>query len=256
MIVDAYNLIWRGEPDSPRYQFRSDLPVEALLASMDANGVDQALVSNFEGGHRSTHDYLIEVLPQHRDRLHGLAHVNPSLPNAPEELRRLAREHGFRGLKLHPPGFGHAVSSHSMMDPIFEVCAEERLLVLGHCMGESFCMPLAYEEMARRFPSVTFVIQHMGFLWGLEEAAQCAARTPNLYLESSAVPQRDIALGVQKAGPEKVVLGTAWPANDHDLAQEMARRACDGDEGAARLVLGENLAGLLAEAGSPAFAAA
>lgn len=254
MIIDAYNLVWRGEPGSPRYQVRQDLPVDVLLQSMDANGIDQAIVSNFEGEAEATHDYLIEVLGEHRDRLHALAHVNPIRSGAVDELRVLAREHGFKGLKLHPPGYGYMISQHSMLDRLFEVCAEERLIIFGHSLGEAFTMPLAYEEMARSFPEVTFVIQHMGFLWGLEEACYCAARTPNLYLESSAVPQRDIAKGIKEAGPEKVVYGTAWPANDHDLAQEMARRACEGDEGAVRLVLGENLGRLLADAGSPSFA--
>lgn len=251
MIIDAYNLVWKGEPNSPLYQFRNDLPVEALLASMDAAGVDEAVISNFEGGHASTHDFLIETLARHPNRLHGLAHVNPVKPEAVDELRSLARNHHFIGIKLHPPGYGYNVGSHSLLDRIFEVCAEERLMVFGHSLGEAFTMPLAYEEMARSFPTVNFVIQHMGFLGGLEEACYCAARTPNLYLETSAVPQRDIAKGIMEAGPEKVIYGTAWPANDHDLAQEMARRACNGDAGAARLVLGDNLARLLAESGSP-----
>lgn len=242
MIIDAYNHIWRARPNAPELFMHEELSARKFVAEMDRSHIDKAVVCPL--GQDIDNQYIADGVRQFPDRLIGFMEVNPRDADAARQIAGLARENGFKGLKLHPTMMGHPVSSHPLMDPIFKACSEFGLVVYGHCMHDFWVTPLQYEEMARTFPDVPIILGHMGILWSVAEAAMVAKRNPNVYLETSVVPLRSLRIGIQGAGAEKVVMGTDWPANDFDLQMEMIRRATASKE-EFEMVTGRNLARLL-----------
>ncbi|HEV2356882.1 MAG TPA: amidohydrolase family protein [bacterium] len=242
MIIDAYNHIWRARPNAPELFMHQELSAAAFVAEMDRSGIDKAVVCPL--GQDIDNEFIAAGIRQFPDRLIGFLEVNPRDADAADQMARLAHDHGFRGLKLHPTMMGHPVSSHPLMDPIFQACSDHGLAVYGHCMHDFWVTPLQYEEMARAFPDVPLILGHMGILWSVAEVAMVAKRNPNVYLETSVVPLRSLRIGIQGAGAEKVVMGTDWPANDFDLQIEMVRRATASPR-EHEMVVGRNMARIL-----------
>jgi predicted TIM-barrel fold metal-dependent hydrolase len=242
VIIDAYNHVWKANPQAPEVFMHQALAPERLVEEMDKHAIDKAVICPL--GQDIDNDYIAESVQKFPDRLIGFLEANPRDPHAVKTIHRYAREYGMKGYKLHPSMMGHPVSSHPLMDPIFEACAEEGLIVYGHCMHDFWVTPLQYEEMARTFPSVSLILGHMGILWSVAEAAMVAKRNANVYLETSVVSLRSIRIGVEGAGADKVVMGTDWPANDFDLQIETLRRATTSKEDFDKVV-GGNMARLL-----------
>ena len=242
MIVDIYNHVWKANPQAPEVFMHEALTPERFVEEMDRERIDKAVICPL--GQDIDNDYIAESVQKFPDRLVGFLEANPRDPSAVRTIHHYAREYGMKGYKLHPTMMGHPVSSHPLMDPIFEACAEEGLVVYGHCMHDFWVTPLQYEEMARTFPTVPIILGHMGILWSVAEAAMVAKRNPNVYLETSVVPLRSLRIGIQGAGADKVLMGTDWPAHDFDLQLAMMRRATASEE-EFKLVAGDNAARLL-----------
>ena len=75
------------------------------LAAMDELGVDISVVFTYEGLLRPSagaNDSLAAWVAPAPDRLVAFATVDPRDPGASAEIERCVREHGMRGVKLHP----------------------------------------------------------------------------------------------------------------------------------------------------------
>jgi uncharacterized protein len=245
VIIDAYNNAW---PDSGSSDYLSGdgYRVENMLASMDAAGVDMAVVCSL--GQMIDNDYVRSVQERYPDRILGFGQVNPRSPEAVDEVGRCAAA-GLRGLKLHPTMHGYHFCDHGLLDPILAACAEHRLVVLVNALDDPFCAPLSIEEIVKGFPDVPVLIAHMGTIWNLMEAILVAERTPNVYLETSSALLLDVRTAYQRVGAGKIVMGTDWPGTDFDLERAKIERAiADADDRAE--VEGGNLAALLGLAGA------
>ena len=73
--------------------------VEALLDAMDAARVDRAVLVQAVSAYRHDNRYVADSARAHRDRCTSVACTDLSAPDAPLELRHLARERGVRGLR-------------------------------------------------------------------------------------------------------------------------------------------------------------
>ena len=103
MMIDSHVHTWSEEcPLSPgrTYTPARAMPVEELLAQLNAHGVDRAvLVQPRLLG--TDNGYLVEALRQHPQRLRGVAVVAPSTTH--RELDTLAAA-GVVGIRPIPPG--------------------------------------------------------------------------------------------------------------------------------------------------------
>jgi uncharacterized protein len=147
------------------------------------------------------------------------------------------------GIKLHPTMHGYRFCDYSLLDPVLAACADNGLAVLVNALDDPFCAPLAVEEIARLFPAVPVLIEHMGTVWNVMEAILVAERTPNLYLETSWAQLLDVRTASRRLGPEKILMGTDWPGSDFDLERMKIARAIPDPEHRQR-VEGGNLAAL------------
>lgn len=240
MVIDAYNNAWPGAGNSD-YLAGDGFSVERMLETMDAGGVDRAVVCSL--GQMIDNDYIRQVTERHPQRLIGFGQVNPRAPGAVEEIARCAAA-GLRGLKLHPTMHGYHFCDHALLDPILEAAAEHGLTVLVNALDDPFCAPLSIEEIVRGFPTVPVLIAHMGTIWNLMEAILVANRTENVYLETSGTQLLDVRTAYEQVGADKIVLGTDWPGNDFDLERAKIARAIPDAADRAK-VEGANLARLL-----------
>lgn len=248
MIIDAYNsaqnvrgrsdYLTGGNPDAPPRPF--DLP--RMLERMDAAGVDMAMVCSL--AQRIEPDFIEGLVRANPDRLFGFGQVQPQADGALEEIARMADQPGIKGLKLHPSLHGYHFADHGLLDPVFSACREHGLAILVNALDDAFVTPLAIEEISRGFPEVPVLVAHMGAVWNVPEACLVGARNPQIYLETSATLLSDVRVAYARVGPEKIVMGTEYPANDFDMERLKIAKAIP-DPADRALVEGGNLARIL-----------
>jgi predicted TIM-barrel fold metal-dependent hydrolase len=248
MIVDAYNsaqnvrgrsdYLTGGNPDAPQRPF----DVARLLSRMDAAGVDMAMVCSL--AQRIEPAFIEQLVADHPDRLFGFGQVLPQADGALAEIARLGTVAGIKGLKLHPSLHGYHFADHGLLDPVFGACREAGLAIIVNALDDAFVSPLAIEEISRGYPEVPVLIAHMGAVWNVPEACIVAARNPQIYLETSCTLLSDVRVAYARVGPEKIVMGTEYPAMDFDLERLKIAKAIESDADRA-LVEGENLVRIL-----------
>jgi uncharacterized protein len=239
MIVDAYNNTWTIENTSDF--LGGDFAVEHLLAVMDAGRVDMAMATSL--GQLPDNDYIAGCVKRFPDRIFGFAVVDPRRADAIDEVHRCV-DMGLVGVKLHPTMHGYHVCDHGLLDPIFVACSERQIAVLFNALDDAFCAPLGMEEIAKHFEDVPTLIAHMGTVWNTSEAILVASRTSNIYLETSSTQLLEVKTAYDKLGPDKLVMGTDWPASHMDLERMKIARAIPDPADRAK-VEGETLARLL-----------
>ena len=151
------------------------------------------------------------------------ASIDPSEPDALDELRFLHREKGCRGVKVGPIYQG----VHPLDDryaPIYDYCQNYGLPLLTH-MATTFSsgVPLDYarpahmDEVACRYPGLRIVLAHLGHPWEGETLA-VIRRQANVYADVSALYYRPwqfynaMRLAVEYGCCGKLLFGSDFPA--------------------------------------------
>lgn len=211
-----------------------------LLALEDAAGIDIAIVMP-RVQLKPDNRWLVNALKGYEKRLIPCCSVNPNFGDeAVEEFRTAITEWGMRGLKLMPPGFGLNLGS-PRMTPIMDLARELKQPVTIHT-GNPPGHPLQAAMVARKWPEVPIILDHMGYRDFSGDAIDAALLCPNIYLGTTLVTVEPptIRRAVQVLGPERVVFGSNAPGAYPDLGVENIRRLKLGRE-AEDLILGENL---------------
>jgi len=201
---------------------------EDLIAAMDRDSVDQAVVFGFGWQDmdlcRRDNDYVIEAVAQYPDRLIGFAIVNPrSGVEAVREIERCVAA-GLCGVgELMPDGQGYHLDDQQIMAPIVEVAMEHDLVVLTHCSepvghlypGKGTVTPDEVIRFARLFPDVTLVCAHWGGGTIFYELMPEVARVMrNVYYDTAAsiyLYDDDIFSLAARWAPGKVLFATDFP---------------------------------------------
>ena len=150
---------------------------------------------------------LARIVRAHRGCLIGFAGVHPRQDrgNVLHLLSTAVHDYGFRGVKVH----GHIGFANR------EVCEAVQALQI----------PLLYDVVGRmevvdmiapQFPSVNFIIPHMGSFaddWrAQQQMVEQLVRFPNVYADTSGVRRFDyIVEAVRRAGPHKLIFGSDGP---------------------------------------------
>ncbi len=218
-----------------------EIPEEKLLATMQANGVDAAMVmpQPHQGLEVATiHDRIARFAEQHPGVIYGMASISPRVEEAAyrREATRCVRELGFRALKLDPSV--HALPpNHPRAEVLFATAQELNVPVIVHTgMGVPWALPALLIPPAQAYPDVTIVMAHAGFAVFAAEAVVAAQLCPNIVLEPSWCASFQVAGMVKAVGPERVMFGSDHPSN---VASELAKlRSIDLSPEALAWVLG------------------
>ncbi len=158
--------------------------------------------------------------------------LDPVLMNA-DTLRQEVRDsvaRGAKGIKLLP--MQHQVHGNDRrLWPVYEMAAELGLPVLSQSggggatspqSGDAWGRPMYFGEAAAAFPTVPFILAHLGR--GREDDVIALARQyGNLYADTSTVPSRVLSGDMDRdtlvrlirdIGVDHVVFGTNWPLYD------------------------------------------
>ncbi len=170
--------------------------------------------------------------------------VDPRAPDAAAEVRRAVTEFGCRMLKLMPAIY-NTPPTGAQSRALLDVARELSIAVNIHSGGNN-SHPLEIGALARRYPEVPIIMDHMGYRYEGLAAILAAQDNPNLYLGTTiaAFEPSFVAAAVEEVGPARVIFGSNLPNCYPDLALEALRRGNFGAEAEA-LIFGDNLARLL-----------
>ena len=205
-IVDSHVQIGRG--------VRMQHDTESLLKNMDQAGIEfsitcpmdrQMAVANREGN-----DLVLKAIKAHSDRLAGMAVANPWFgKSAVEEIRRALGE-GLTGVNIHSVLQGFRLADH-LVDPILEVAAHYDVPVYAHTGTAGLAEPFHLIELARRFPTVNFLMGHAGASDYYNDAVRGLEFAKNVWMESSRNGPANFCHWQASHVVDRVVFGSGAP---------------------------------------------
>jgi predicted TIM-barrel fold metal-dependent hydrolase len=189
-------------------------PAAALVGLLDDAGIDRAVVMTYTelpAVNPLALEYLAEQIAEYPDRLIGYVRVHPWYPQSLDLLDRALREFHMKGVKLHPVGnLSHPASEVSLR--VIRRAAAHHAPVLFHCGDEALTTPLQIALATEAVPDATIILGHMGGYFHCDEAIDVAARHPNVYLETSAMPYpAQIRRAIDTIGAERVLFASDGP---------------------------------------------
>ena len=241
MIVDCHAHIGEGVYHS--------CSAEQLLAAMDASQIGRAVICTIDRclavENQEGNDHVLDQAARHPDRFIPFATANPWYgAKGVAELGRAIGQ-GARGLKLNPKIQGFTISD-SVVDPLIEVAGRHGLPVYVHSATMICAEPLQLAMLARRFPSVNFIMGHSGATDFWNDMVPGITHVKNIYLDTSINNPSSIGRYCQIMGPERLCFGTDFPQNSYPIELEKIADAVP-DEGQRRVVLGQTILHLLGE---------
>ena len=231
-ICGAREAYFDGEPEfkllyeSPKAKL---VGAEALVAEMDAHGVDMSIAFGFPWHQpdifKAHNDYIMEAVARHPDRIKGLCCLDVFADGALAEVERCINGglSGVGELAFYKGGFES--DTLDQLAPVMAFCRERDVPVMihtnepiGHVYpGKTPNTLSQIYELVKRFPDNRIVLAHWGgglFFYMLmkKEVRDVLA---NVYFDTAASPflyTPDIyAVAESAAGPEKILWGTDYP---------------------------------------------
>ncbi len=206
MIIDFH--CHCGPGDGFTGPWNTHAPIGAYLQRARSAGIGRTVVfAAFHSDYRTANRAVATWVRRLPERLHGFAFVHAARDRGSIAgmVSEAVSEHGFRGIKVHR-------HDAPITREVCEVARSFRLPVLYDLAGEV----ASAELLAREFPTVNFVIPHLGS-FADDPAAQrglipILERFPNLYADTSGVRRFDILEeAVRRAGVKKLLFGTDGP---------------------------------------------
>jgi predicted TIM-barrel fold metal-dependent hydrolase len=230
MIIDSHTHI--GTTSYPVGKNRvSNLPGEDLIAAMKKYSIDFALVSSIAGAEFDSEEQLIppdKQIPQmesfrrlvqfvrsRADALPGrpmfkaLLWIKPYTEEVTDTLEQFITENRnyIAGLKMHP-----SLSNIKFTDDRFwsyiKLAERYDLPVQVHTEEDGLANPAYVNEVAANFPSVNFIMVHMGLNTTNVEAIEIINKNDNIYGDTCEVKTENVIKAINECGSEKILFGT------------------------------------------------
>jgi predicted TIM-barrel fold metal-dependent hydrolase len=209
---------------------------------LDADGLAEIFRKHqIDAGMVFYHDNaLVRKVVEQIEPAYGFYWANPKRPGFVEEAAAYLDHPKFLGVKMHPLIDGYHPNAPAV-HPLIKLLVERDVPVLIHCGHPIFSLPWSIEELIVNFPEAKVILGHMGHgnIVYINASIDIAARHPNVYLETSGMPEHaKIATAVERVG-NRVLYGSDAPF--HDPAVEMLKVRVSGlDESGVQAVLHDN----------------
>jgi predicted TIM-barrel fold metal-dependent hydrolase len=201
-------------------------PIEELMATMDAVGVDQAVLVQ-PSLYGSDHSYLASCLEAYPQRTVGVALASPKDPSFKERLQDIASSHRITGIRVAPMVFPEHELSGTFLESTAGIAGPYQmsinLLVTPQQLYEA-------KEFIVNNPDLVFVIDHLSHPNLSQMIPIDALRpllllvdSPNVRVKLSALPQLSseqfphvdvwtwARQTVSEFGPERCMWGSDFP---------------------------------------------
>jgi predicted TIM-barrel fold metal-dependent hydrolase len=234
--------------------------VDNLLKLADRVGVERLCLhlgmevsdkntSPTPGQIRQDNDAVLEAVRHAGNRAVGYVYLNPNhLEFSLQEFDRCVRDGPMVGVKL----WVAKRCSAPELDPIVRRAAEHKAVIYQHTWlkvgngnGPGESTPFDVVELAKRHPDVRLLCGHAGGDW--ERGIRAIRSTKNVLLEIAGSDPTSgfVEMAVRELGADRIVYGS--DVHGRSFASQLAKvRGADIPDSAKRLILRENLRGLLA----------
>ncbi|HMK35508.1 MAG TPA: amidohydrolase family protein [Desulfomonilaceae bacterium] len=137
---------------------------------------------------------------------------------------------GCKGLKLLP-SYGHFSPDDARVLPAYEVARDLGIPILFHTGTSLFpgtrvryAHPLLLDDIAEDFPELSIVMCHGGRPFWYKEAEWMLQRHPNVYVDVSGIPPKQIPHVMPKLEkfPDRFLFGSDWP-NIASIGEQVSR---------------------------------
>lgn len=223
-----------------RFVFGSGMPAMSLGAARAL--IDYANISDSEAGNK----VMLDMVQRKPERVYGYVLIDPNYVQDIEgEAKKYHLDYKIPGLKMF-----YARTRVRYNDPVYDpwwkIANENSLFALtDNGSYPSFLNDV--EELAIRYPNVTFFLDHAGQSFDVAiNYAQYAKKYPNVYLQITytSVTQGVIEYFVQEGLAGKVLYGTDSPMRDPRPQLGWVAYANISYEDKKK-ILGENMEGIL-----------
>jgi predicted TIM-barrel fold metal-dependent hydrolase len=212
MIVDCHTHIWQS-PEQLGDGALAELSRPTLIAGqrmrllpqadtanhlLASEPVDRSFVLGFTSrylGARIPNEYIADYCREHADRMIGFAGIDPTEPDAIEQVMRVTQELGLKGLTMCPAAQDFHPSD-TRASAIYERAAALRLPVIFYAGTHhspktkmEYARPHLLDEVARSFPNLKIVVSHMGYPW-VDETLVLLGKHQNVYADLSGLLRR------------------------------------------------------------------
>jgi len=233
MIIDCHTHIWSnaeqlgrgGEEFIRRQSGRNGVAAGPADHALAAECVDKCLVlalRSVDLGADVPNEFVADYVSRHRDKMIGIAAVDPCEDGAVARSEAMLKLDEFRGLTLSPALQNvHPADSRAM--EIYELAARLAVPVF-FCQSTHFptagrmeyARPSLLDEIASEFPDLVLVISSLGHPW-IEEGIALLGKHPRVYGDISGLIHRPwqaynaLVLAHQFNVMDKVLFGSDFP---------------------------------------------
>lgn len=188
--------------------------------------------------------------------------ISVDLLQSPEEMaveiERMVKEHGARGIKLHPVANKFYPQDRRLW-PAYRQAEKMNLPILFHAGTADiagykefdYSRPANFQEIAEEFPQLRIILAHLGKGF-FSESLEVAKKFNNIYMDTSAVitgfegdkknfSDQEVVEFIRAIGVSRVLFGSDWPWFDPLRAIEKIQKLPFNDQ-EKRMILNENAA--------------
>jgi predicted TIM-barrel fold metal-dependent hydrolase len=245
--VDIHPHVISGDegryPPAPLFGKRSDWSqerpstVDTLIAQMDAAGVNKAAVVHSSTTYGFDNSYVVDACNMHPGRLIAVGSVDILAPDAVATIRQWV-DRGLAGLRIFTGGSTKDFDPSELDDPraypAWELLSE---LGLTMCIQTGPVGLAAVAALARRFPDVPIILDHLGrpdvtdgppyvaahSLFDLASVGSVHLKlTPRIMGDSkkgAATPETFFPKLVDVFGSRRLAWGSNYPTSEGTLAE-------------------------------------
>jgi len=165
-----------------------------------------------------SNEYVVEFC-QGYDIFLPFCTINPFLVSNPGQEFKKYIKMGAKGIKLYP-SYNHFYPNENRIYPLYSLAQEHNLPVLIHTGSSVFkgskikyADPIYLDDIATDFPDLRLLMAHSGRGLWYEKAFFLSRLHPNLYLEISGLPPKNLLnyFPDMEKNIDKFVYGSDWP---------------------------------------------
>jgi len=197
------------------------ITAEELIAQMDREGVDKALVwiaPPYDHNIEPENKALYEATRRYPNRLLGFGWANPRLGHQRtlDTIHRCFEEYGLLGIKFNGAQDDYVIDDPEQALPYIEEAARFGKPISFHIGADFYenTHPTRMGRIAGLYPEIPMLMVHMGGVAvpSLDRSAvQVAEEHPNITLIGSAINPKPILRAIQILGPDRVAYGSDTP---------------------------------------------